>query len=390
VKPWLDDGDVQIHVGDALDVLREMPDGSVDLIATSPPFYALRDYGVEGQIGLEATPEEWAARLVGVFGEARRVLSESGSMFVECGDSYASAGVGGSGGNASETRETGLHNGFKVTASSLRNVAEARARTPRQHGVKAKDLIGQPFLLAFALRADGWYWRGCYPWAKSNAMPESAKDRCTTAHSYVLHFAKNARYFFDGDAIAEPAAWERWGDQTVPKYEGTDTATGWMQPKTVAELAAIKTKKPDGWATHEGGHGSFHRDGREKGEHVLYSPGGRTTNGQKPRTDERRGFDNRLERADGLKHPRSVWTIPTRGYAGAHFATWPEALAERIIKAGCPEGGTVLDPFGGSGTTALVARKLGRRATLIELNPDYAALAAERLQQLSLLADGAA
>jgi DNA modification methylase len=277
VKPWLDDGDVQIHVGDALDVLRGMPDGSVDLIATSPPFYALRDYGVEGQIGLEATPEEWAARLVEVFGEARRVLSASGSMFVECGDSYSAGGLG----PGAEGAKQGTNVGSLLTTPK---------KAPPGH--KPKDLIGQPFLLAFALRAAGWYWRGCYPWAKPNAMPESAKDRCTTAHSYVLHFAKNARYFFDGDAISEPAAWERWGDQTVSKYEGTDTATGWMQPKGKNELLGKRTY-------------------------------------------------------DGFN------------------ARWNEKVAN-----GTARHGTVLDPFGGSGTTALVARKLGRRATLIELNPE--------------------
>ncbi len=156
----------------------------------------------------------------------------------------------------------------------------------------------------------GWYWRGCYPWAKPNAMPESAKDRCTTAHSYVLHFAKSPRYFFDGDAISEPAAWERWGDQTTPKYEGTDSKTGWMQPKTKAQIRAI-----DGFGRRQGADA---RDGRgdPKGERSV------------PNVE-----------ISGQKHPRSVWTIPTQGYAEAHFATWPEALAERIIKAATSERG---------------------------------------------------
>lgn len=336
--PWLQDADVTLYHGDALAVLRELPNAAVNCIATSPPFYNLRDYGVDGQIGLEASPEEWAHQLVQVFAEARRVLRDDGSLWIECGDSYAANRTY----QVSQTKNKRLNYG--ASGSSY--------RVPE--GYKPKDLIGQPFLLAFALRADGWYWRGVNVWHKPNAMPESAKDRCTTAHSYVLHFSKRARYFFDGEAISEPAEWARWGDQTSPKYEGTATSTGWMQERSKAELVAL---------------------------------GGRTTNGQKPRTDERRGFDNRLERADGRKHPRSVWAIPTEGFPEAHFATWPEALARKIIVASCPEGGTVLDPFGGSGTTALVARKCGRHAVLIELNEDYCEMAARRLQQQSLLTE---
>jgi DNA modification methylase len=337
--PFVGDPDFTLYVGDVLETLRELPDESVHCAATSPPFYALRDYGVEGQIGLEATPEEWAARLVDVFRELRRVLQADGTLWVECGDSYGSGGFNGKGfvdgGNQSALTGT----------------------VPGLSPYKPKDLMGTPWLLAFALRADGWWLRQAIIWHKPNAMPESATDRCTTAHSYVFLLSKSARYHFDAEAIAEPAEWARWGDQTTPKYEGTATSTGWMQPKTKAELVAR---------------------------------GGRTTNGQKGRTDERRGFDNRLDREDGKKNPRSVWTIPTQGYPEAHFATWPEALVERIIKAGCPADGTVLDPFMGSGTTALVARRLGRRSVGIELNPEYARLAAKRLSQLSLLALGEA
>lgn len=369
---FLSDPDVTLWHGDALETLRELPSESVHCIATSPPFYALRDYGIDGQIGLEATPEEWAQRLAEVFGEARRVLRKDGTLWVECGDGYAA--------NRSYQVSQSKHQAHDYGASNA-------VRVPS--GYKAKDLFGSPFLLAFALRADGWYWRGCNIWAKPNAMPESAKDRCTTAHSYVFHFAKSARYFFDGDAISEPAAWERWGDQTVPKHEGTETAAGWIPPRTKDEVRAIKTKKPDGWDTGPGGHGTIHREGREKGAPTLYNPGNRTTNGQKPRTDERRGFDNRLERADGLKHPRSVWTIPTQGFPEAHFATWPEALARRIILAACPAGGTVLDPFAGSGTTLYVSRKLGRRGIGIDLNADYLEMASRRLAQQSLLAEAA-
>jgi DNA modification methylase len=285
-EPYLQDADCTLYHGDALDVLRELPDESVHCIATSPPFYALRDYGVDGQIGLEETPDAWAAALVAVFREARRVLRKDGTLWVECGDSYSGLARIPYGDQGKREHGTDAD----------------RIRKPLTPGLKQKDLTGAPWLLAFALRADGWWLRGCNIWAKPNAMPESAKDRCTTAHSYVFQLSRSARYFFDGDAISEPAAWERWGDQTVPKHEGTETAAGWIQPKTKNELAAEFDHRRAGLVGQK------------------WKDTGRVTNGRRERTEDVRGFDNRLERADGLKHPRSVWTIPTQGYPEAHFA----------------------------------------------------------------------
>lgn len=358
--PFVRDTDFTLWQGDAIDVLQTLDAGSVHCCVTSPPFYGLRDYGVDGQIGLEDTPDEWVARLVAVFRAVRRVLRDDGTLWVEIGDSY----VSGQGGRQSavgelppstrfDRKEAGVRREGLPSSFGERDVGP-RFYPGRDTGLKPKDLLGQPWMLAFALRADGWWLRQEIIWDKPNAMPESVTDRCTTAHSKVFLLAKSARYSFNAEAIAEPAAWERWGDQTTPKYEGTNTATGWIKPKTKAELVAR---------------------------------GGRTTNGQKPRTGERRGFDNRLERADGMKNARSVWRIPTRGYPDAHFATFPEELPRRCILAGCPADGTVLDPFLGSGTTALVARHLGRKSIGIELNSDYCALAAKRLAQLSLLAE---
>lgn len=338
-RAFVSDPDFVLHVGDVRDTLKRLPDESVDCAMTSPPFYALRDYGVDGQIGLEATPEEWADQLVAVFAEVRRILRPSGTLWIECGDSYNSAT---STSRAASTLE-GSHGYWANPLIKHRiNVA----------GVKAKDLLGTPWMLAFALRADGWYLRQSIIWHKPNAMPESATDRCTTNHSYVFLLSKQARYHFDSDAIAEP------------------TSSEWNHDFRAGSTRYIG--QPAAPSNH------------------LVNPGNRRTNGQKARTDERRGFDNRLERADGLKNPRSVWTVPTQGYPEAHFATWPEALCERIIKAGCPEGGTVLDPFMGAGTTALVARRLGRKSVGVELNPEYARLCAARLGQQSLLAEGAA
>jgi DNA modification methylase len=369
-EPYINDVDFQLHVGDSLEVLQTLPAESVDCALTSPPFYGLRDYGTEGQIGLEATPDEWAARLVAVFREVRRVLRPHGTLWVECGDSY-NANVG---------------KGFNGNARIGQQDTRVNA------GTKPKDLLGQPWLLAFALRADGWYLRQAIIWHKPNAMPESVRDRCTTAHSYVFLFSKQARYFFDAEAISEPHV-EPW------RSTGRIESNGAGAPAT------------------EGVRQTFREGTRPR----LYNEGG--------------------------KNARSVWTIPTQGYPGAHFATWPEALVERIIKAGCPEWvcvacgkpreritdvehdavgrttngqkersherrgfdvrlvketstvgwsdcgcgagftpGTCLDPFMGSGTTALVARRLGRKAIGIELNPEYAELAAERTRQLSVLA----
>jgi len=358
VTPFVADPDFTLHVGDVREVLRELPAESTDCALTSPPFYALRDYGVDGQIGLEETPDQWIAELVAVFREVRRVLKPAGTLWVECGDSYASKAPGTFSG--STLRAGRLYDGDRERQDVV------RAGLPNKlgfDGLKPKDLLGQPWLLAFALRADGWWLRQAIIWHKPNAMPESATDRCTTAHSYVFLFSKAARYWFDSEAIAESAAWERWGDQTVPKYEGTDTASGWMQPKTKAELYDELKGRRRGTEEHES-------QGLEAGRRFASATGG-------------------LTKPTG-KNPRSVWTIPTQGYPEAHFATWPEALCERIIKAGCPEGGTVLDPFMGSGTTALVARRLGRKSVGVELNPEYARLAADRLKQLSLLAEESA
>lgn len=364
MKVYLRDPDVTLYAGDALVVLRELPDTSVDCAVTSPPFYGLRDYGVEGQIGLEATPEEWVERLVEVFREVRRVLVPTGTLWIECGDSYAGGG-GGNYGRGLSARQGGQH---------PTNVRNRRAWLEKAM-LKPKDLIGAPFLLAFALRDEGWWWRSMNIWAKPNCLPESVTDRPVVQHSYVMQFAKAARYYHDADSVREPAEWARWGDQTVRKQQPGKAS--WIGPNS---------KK--------------------------YLTQGRTTNGPRSRGNRHQtpGFEQRLVSADGTRALRSVWTIPTEGFSEAHFATWPPALVERILLQACPEQvcrvcgqarrheadcghgdyrpGIVLDPFGGSGTTALVARKLTRHAVLIELNEEYCEMAARRLGQLSLLAEG--
>lgn len=294
---------------------------------------------MDGQIGLEDTPDEWVARLVAVFREVRRVLRDDGTLWVEIGDSYNTATSASRVGSTLE----GSHGYWANPHIKTRLAVD---------GLKPKDLLGQPWLLAFALRADGWYLRQCIIWHKPNCMPESATDRCTTAHSYIFLLSKSARYWFDADAIAEPA--ER-GDQTTSKYDGHDDKAGGDKQSAAAANAAAA--------------GNDASARRYAGFNERWKATGRKGNGQ----------------SDGQKNPRSVWTIPTRGYPGAHFATWPAKLVRRMILAGCPAGGVVLDPFGGTGTTALAARELGCRSLLIELNHDYCRLAAERLAQQSLL-----
>ena len=332
---------VRILIGDCREKLRELSDASVHCCVTSPPYFGLRDYGHAGQMGLEPTPDEYVAGMVEVFREVRRCLRDDGVLFLNIGDSYA--GSWGARGRSDDT------NAARPDLEA-KHGTEAPARNGFP-GVKPKDLIGIPWLLAFALRADGWYLRQEIIWHKPNPMPESVRDRCTKAHEQIFLLSKSPRYFFDAEAISEPAAWERWGDQTELKSH-TGTA-GHLGGKTLAELPIKDTK-----------------------------------------------------------NKRSVWTVATQPYSEAHFATYPPALIEPCILAGCPTkccsvcaapytplyanfpekgvlpscrcnapcmGGTVLDPFGGAGTTGLVADRLGRNAILVELNPEYAEIARNRL-----------
>ena len=296
-----------IMLGDALEQLKTLPDGSVHCCVTSPPYYGLRDYGVAGQIGLEETPEAYVAKLVDVFREVRRVLRDDGTLWVNLGDSYAAGGGTGKPGPNATVRNT-------------LSGCQYRALTPV--GLASKNLLGIPWRVAFALQADGWILRQDIIWHKPNPMPESVKDRCTKAHEYLFLLAKKPRYWFDSEAIKEPYA------------------DGVGKDRLACPKAAV------GRGSNEG----------SRMRSAFYQNGGR----------------NR----------RSVWSICPRPYKGAHFAVFPPALVEPCIKAGCPAGGTVLDPFGGSGTTGQVAKSLGRNAILIELNPAYHDLIRSRLQLL--------
>lgn len=329
---------VRILVGDVIDMLATLDSESVHCVVTSPPdlYWGLRDYGVEGQIGLEPTPDAFIEKMVAVFREVRRVLRKDGTLWVNIGDSYSH---GGCGSRDPERWPKQSRNDHHATHSKV------------QTGLKPKDLIGIPWMLAFALRADGWYLRQEIIWHKPNPMPESVRDRCTKAHEHIFLLSKSERYFFDAEANKEPVN----GGAHARKSQ----------------------KMPDGWDTTPGAHGSFHRDGREKGR-----PAGVTPKSALPGSGIKanESFHAAVSDLVDIRNKRSVWTIATQPYADAHFATFPEELPETCIKAGCPAGGTVLDPFGGAGTTGLVADKLGRNAVLIELNPEYAAMAERRIR----------
>lgn len=316
-----------IH-GDALSSLRDLADGSVQCCVTSPPYWGLRDYGHEWQIGLEKTPEEYVARLVEVFRDLKRVLRSDGTLWLNLGDSYC--GYWGDAkalakGERSSADTNGWTNGFHMNA-------RPKYETLRSTGLKPKDLVGIPWMIAFALRADGWYLRSDIIWSKPNPMPESVTDRPTKSHEYIFLLSKSGRYYYDSDSIREPQTESSFGRS---KY-------GW---------AGRADDGSNGART-----GSSFRRMAESGEPIATIP------------------------ADGKRNKRSVWRVTTQSYSDAHFATFPPDLIKPCILAGAPVGGLVLDPFAGSGTTGKVAIELGRRAILIEPKAEYVEMIKRRCQ----------
>lgn len=325
---------LQIIQGDCVEKLRELPEQSVQCCVTSPPYWGLRDYGCADQIGLEPTLEEWLRRVVNVFSEVHRVLRNDGTIWVNMGDCHAGGGNGGAGCFA----------------------------------IKAKDLMGQPWMLAFALRAAGWYLRRDIIWYKPNAMPESCTDRPTTANEYVFLLSKRARYYYDEEAIMEPVTGT--ANPRSAAAQGGYGVRGWDMSPNGAHKNAIEHAKPGG--SYKGS-----IPGRKDGP-------GQDRRGKAPRQPKVKGhnedYNNAICRGDlvEMRKKRSVWSIPAFAYKKAHFATFPPDLVKPCVLAGSRPGDVVLDPFGGSGTTGMVALELGRRAILIELNRDYCKLIEER------------
>lgn len=320
MNPYYQDEAVTLWHGDALEVLRHLSDGSVDCCVTSPPYFGLRDYGVDGQIGAEASPAEFVERLRVMFAEVRRVLADDGTLWLNLGDSYVHKKASGPQGVACDR------------ASRTFTAAAAGGWS----GLPDKNLLGMPWRVAFALQDDGWILRNQVIWHKPNAMPESVTDRLSNKHEHVFLFTKSRRYWFDLDPIRE---------------------------------AAVTADRPGPRRSYAPGSASSMRDG----EHQAMT-----------------GAFAGLPLNENGRNPGDVWSIPTRPFPGAHFAVFPPALAERCILAGCKPGGTVLDPFSGSGTTGMAAQKHGRRYVGIDLNRDYLDLSLRtRLAQTTLL-DGIA
>lgn len=402
---------VTIHNGDCRAVLKGMADQSVHCVVTSPPYFGLRDYGVDGQIGLENTPDDFVAEMVSVFSEVRRVLKNDGVLWLNLGDSYAGGGTIGRNDTSPEALArraekygTGTGTGSSVGASGTRKpVAE----------LKAKDLIGIPWRVAFALQADGWYLRQDIIWSKPNPMPESVRDRCTKAHEYIFMLTKSQRYFYDIEAIKEPAT---FAGEELGILRSTKVRAEAMGRKPSGNELKAKLRSEDKQRGHSRRHVGF---------------------------NDRWDAMEKKGQCSGFRNKRSVWEVATAPFSEAHFATFPPALIEPCIKAGCPERccvrcgapwrreterletqnrtsrngegngqlnkhgrfgdpkrivgglvptcdcpfdyttsrGVVLDPFGGAGTTGLVADRLQRSAILIELNPQYADMARRRIQQ---------
>ena len=403
----------QILIGDVLEKLKEIPDQFVNTVVTSPPYWGLRDYGtaqwkggnaecdhketaarndgmreningfhgsskkdsdkgsmnyrhickgcgairIDDQIGLEKTPEEYVEKMVVVFREVRRVLRDDGTVWINLGDSYAQKGGRQVSDEEYEKKReraelTGCNVGGWGASKKRGQGASGRAANTAVNGLKPKDLVGIPWMVAFALRADGWYLRQDIIWHKSNPMPESVTDRCTKAHEYIFLLSKSRKYYYDNESIKEAVT-----GNAHPRGDG-------INPKA---KAAWKT--PDGWDTSKGngGHGSFHKEGREKG-YIGY------------KVKQNPSFSAACNKLVDSRNKRSVWTVSTKPFPGAHFATFPPDLIEPCILAGSPRGGIILDPFFGSGTVGLVALKNARHYIGIELNPAYAEMAGNRIE----------
>jgi len=310
----------KIILGDCITGMRTLPDASVHCCVTSPPYWGLRDYGHGEQIGLEQTPEAYVARMVEVFREVRRVLRDDGTLWLNLGDSYAGSWGNYGGQNRGKGTQREIISGSSAHQSSYDGLEKWRPPTTNPPGLKQKDLVGIPWRVAFALQADGWYLRQDIIWHKPNPMPESVTDRCTKAHEYIFLISKKPHYYYDHEAVKEPA--RNWGTR-----DRSEMRDGTTDPKL-----------------------------------------------------KHHGLKGKAWENNPMKNKRSVWTVTTRGYKGAHFAVYPEELITPCVLAGCPVGGTVLDPFTGSGTTAIAALTNRRNFIGCELNSDYAQLAEDRIK----------
>lgn len=367
----------KILQGDSLEVLKILEPESVNCCITSPPYWGLRDYGTgkweggdpscshkrdskqseltqtghrnlegavgdgiykdtckrcgairkDNQIGLELTPQEYVEKMVAVFAEVKRVLRKDGTLWLNLGDTYSAQ-------RWTKKGET------TTPAQPMNGMSDTwRAIAPtKESGLPDKNLVGIPWRVAFGLQADGWYLRQDIIWHKPNPMPESVTDRCTKAHEYIFLLSKSANYHFDSEAIKEQSVWDVDGSGTIKRVERQREG---LKSNPTEMKNGIRIKYPNG----------KHRQGQQSPKTIY-----------------------------GKRNKRSVWSVCVKPYSEAHFATFPKELIEPCVLAGCPEGGTILDPFGGSGTTAEVALENRRNAILIELNPKYIEIAERRIK----------
>lgn len=351
MKPYYSEDGIDLHLGDCRDVLKSLPDESVQTCVTSPPYFGLRDYGTDGQIGLEQTPDAYVAEMISVFGEVRRVLKDDGTLWLNIGDSYAGSGKGGNPENSPFKMQ-------RSNAGSLTQIGTQAHGRDKTFGLKQKDLIGIPWRVAFALQADGWYLRSEIIWAKPNGMPSSQLDRCTSSHESIFLLSKNLRYFSDFDAIKTPPRESTLirNAQDVQSQAGSHRGNGGR--KTNGAMKAVGGDK-------QRGHPRVHAGFNDRWDHMV-----------------------KAEQQSMPVMMRDVWFVATGGFHEAHSAVMPEEIARRCILAGSRPGHTVLDPFNGSGTTAKMARLLGNKYVGIELSPSYCDLTVNRLRQGVLFCAG--
>jgi site-specific DNA-methyltransferase (cytosine-N4-specific) len=385
----------KILTGDALAMLKTLPAVSAQMCVTSPPYWGLRDYGISGQLGLEPTVDLYVNHIVEIFREVRRVLKDDGTLWLNMGDCYA---TGGGKANIPGGGYRGAHDG-DAKRPKWSGPYQQPNRIP-QSGLKPKDLAGLPWRVAFALQADGWWLRSDIIWHKTNPMPESVTDRPTKSHEYLFLLSKSARYLYNADAIKEPttgsshdrARKERSADgqKTLPTGERNGMRAPGVNPKA--------QKWPNAWSAEEGQHDGVgngrYRPSGNKERNLAGPANGRleTHMGSgipwppsiRPKQNE--SFSAALVRTVERRNKRTVWTISTKPFSGAHFATFPPKLVEPCILAGSRPGDIVLDPFNGAGTSGLVATAHGRRYLGIELNPAYVEMTHQRLQGKPLAA----
>lgn len=435
--PQYEHAGVTLFNGEALEVLRNLPDESVDCCVTSPPYWGLREYstgkweggdpgcdhknrhGTQGatgqradrtftgaqnfykgicklcgavridkQLGLERTYQEYVAKCACIFHEVRRVLKKHGTCWVNLGDCYAT-GAGQVGDHPGGGKRGEQWKGFrgdhpvdnKRNPKSIPMGPRTQPNRMPQPGLKPKDLVGLPWRVAFALQEDGWYLRSDIVWAKSTPMPESVKDRCTRSHEFIFLLTKSQRYFYDAQAIAERAVSDHGSGNGFERGERLSFANADGSPRGGGRWVPKSMKIPSGWDIGPGQHGSFHKDGR-RAKNLSAAE----------RTAGKRLLENvARKRADGASHDnpfgldtrnrRDVWTIRSEPFPGAHFAVFPTELPRLCIMAGCKPGGVVLDPFAGSGTTLMVAKELGHPAIGIELSAEYCQMIERRVAQ---------